>query len=88
MTLGAGVPDSVDRIAGRTGLSGDAVAVLMIVAGVLVIVFPKLLNYVVGIVLIVLGVLWLLTRMRDRQAAGPASPPATMQPPPPPPTGP
>lgn len=65
-TLGS----SVDRLAGRTGLSGDAVAILMIVAGVLVIAFPALIGIVVGVTLIVLGCLWLVTRARERQAAG------------------
>lgn len=82
---------SVDRVAGRTGLSGDAVAILMIVAGVLVIAFPALLSIIIGVVLIVLGCLWLVTRMRERQAAGqpshvhataPATPTATTTMPP------
>lgn len=67
-------PLSVDRISSRTGLSGDAVAVLMIVAGIIVIVWPEILSLVLGIVLIVLGVLWLYSRFRDRQAASTAPP--------------
>lgn len=55
-------PASIDRISGRTGLSGDAVAILMILAGVLVIVFPAILRFTVGGVLIALGVLFFVSR--------------------------
>lgn len=42
------------------GLPTQAVAVLMIVFGLLIIVLPALLPWLVGILLIVLGVLWLM----------------------------
>ena len=67
---------SVDRIAGRTGLSGDAVAILMILAGILVIVFPRILVFTVGGVLIALGILFLVSRRRDGAAPPPPAPPA------------
>lgn len=60
----------IDTVAGRTGLSHDAVAILFIVAGVLIIVFPDLVASILGIVLIVVGVLWLVQSRRGRD--GPA----------------
>jgi hypothetical protein len=59
-------PFSVDRIAGRTGLSGDAVAILMILAGLLVIVFPAILRFTVGGVLIALGIVFFISRRNQR----------------------
>lgn len=72
---------SVERVAGRTGLTSDAVAILFIVAGVLVLIFPRLVEVVLGILLIVVGVVWLVSAYQERQRG--ASPP-----PPPPPTSP
>lgn len=74
------VRDAVDGLAGRFGIPAQAMAILMIVFGVLVIVLPQLLHWLIGILLIVLGVVWLMgasgsgsgfaARPRD-----PASPP-------------
>lgn len=44
---------------GFLGLPTQALAILMIVFGILIIVLPQLLPWLVGILLIVLGVSWL-----------------------------
>lgn len=75
------VRDTVDSVAGRFGIPPQAVAILMIVFGLLVIVLPHLLPWLVGILLIVLGVLWLVgstgtgMRLGSTQPREPASPP-------------
>jgi hypothetical protein len=68
----------VSDIAGRLGLSTQAAAVLMIIFGILILVLPQLLPWLVGLLLIILGVLALVggagpawtTRTR-----GPSEPP-------------
>lgn len=64
---------------GWLGLPAQALAILMIVFGILIILIPVLLPWLVGILLIVLGVAWLVGpasinfgagRMR-RRASGP-----------------
>jgi multisubunit Na+/H+ antiporter MnhG subunit len=60
------------------GLPTQAVAVLMIVFGILVIVLPALLSWLVGILLIILGVLWLVGSagsLNLGRASGPSEPP-------------
>lgn len=75
------VPDTVNSMAGRFGVPPQAVAILMIVFGVLIILLPHLLPWLVGILLIVMGVLWLVgsTGGGMRMGAGaprePAGPP-------------
>lgn len=61
----------VDAVAVRTGLTRDAVAILFIVAGVFVLVFPDFIQMVLGVLLIVVGVVWLVTSWRERQAVPP-----------------
>ena len=51
----------VTDLAGRFGMSTQAAAVLMIVFGVLILVLPALLPWLVGFLLIILGVLGLLS---------------------------
>lgn len=46
------------------GLSGPAQGVIAIVAGILILVFPSLLIWIVGIFLIIWGVLTLLGRKK------------------------
>lgn len=65
----------VDRFAGRSGVSAEIVAVLMIVIGILVIVFPKLIAWFIGLLLIAAGVLWLITTFQARRSLAPASSP-------------
>lgn len=83
MTAGTSPAAHVDRIAGTVGLSGDAVAILMILAGILVIVFPALLSVTVGVLLIILGAFWLIQRAQERRAppTPPQSPPYAPPPP-------
>lgn len=69
----------VDAVAGHTGLTRDAVAILFIVAGVLVIFFENLLRFVLGVLLIVTGIVWLVNA---RKAPPRAAPPPPASPPP------
>lgn len=73
----------VDAVAARTGLTRDAVAIIFIVAGVIVIFWEFLLRFVIGILLIVVGVAFLVNAHRERQAARGAPPPPPASPPPP-----
>jgi uncharacterized membrane protein HdeD (DUF308 family) len=70
----------VDMVADRTGLTRDAVAILFIVAGALVILFPNFIQFVLGILLIIVGVVWLVNSAQERRARH-------HPPPPPPPSG-
>jgi multisubunit Na+/H+ antiporter MnhC subunit len=65
----------VDAVAAKTGLTRDAVAILFIVAGILVLVWEDLLQIILGILLIVVGVVWLVTSWQARQRAGSPPPP-------------
>ena len=85
MTTSPSPTAHVDRLAGRIGMSGDAVAILMILAGILVIVFPDLLAITVGILLIVLGAWWLFQRSQERRASQPTTAPVSPPYSPPPP---
>lgn len=58
---------SVDAVAGRTGLTRDAVAILFIVAGIVILVWKDFLQVILGVLLIVVGVVWLVTSWRERQ---------------------
>lgn len=75
------VRDTVDSVAGRFGVPAQAVAILMIVFGILVIVLPQLLHWLIGILLITVGIVWLVgaggsgLRMGSTQPRDPASPP-------------
>ena len=75
------VRDTVDSVAGRFGVPAQAVAILMIVFGILVIVLPQLLHWLIGILLITVGIVWLVgaggsgLRMGATQPRDPASPP-------------
>ena len=74
------VRDTVDSVAGRFGIPAQAVAILMIVFGLLIIVLPHLLPWLVGILLIVLGIVWLVgtsggMRLGTTQPREPAGPP-------------
>lgn len=71
MATGDPLTRSVDAVAGRTGLTRDAVAILFVVAGVLVLVFDSLLRVIVGSLLIVVGVVWLVSSWRERQGTRP-----------------
>lgn len=62
----------VDMVAARTGLGRDAVAILFVVAGIVVLVWENLLQIILGVLLIVVGVVWLVTSWRERQARPPS----------------
>lgn len=62
---------SVDAVAGRTGLTRDAVAILFIVVGIVILIWPDILQVALGILLIVVGVVWLVSSWRERQAVRP-----------------
>jgi hypothetical protein len=62
------------------GMPAQAVAILMIIFGILIIVLPQLLPWLVGILLIILGVLWLVGSpgvgtWMHRTTTGPGEPP-------------
>jgi uncharacterized membrane protein HdeD (DUF308 family) len=58
---------SVEAVSSRTGLTTDAVAILFVVAGIIVLVWEQAIRFVLGIVLIVTGVLWLIQAWQARQ---------------------
>lgn len=76
------VRDTVDTVAGRFGVPAQAVAILMIVFGLLIIVLPHLLPWLVGILLIVLGIVWLVGSSGSGFRMGPAQPREPAGPPP------
>ena len=75
------VRDTVDSVAGRFGIPAQALAILMIVFGILIIVLPQLLHWLIGIFLITVGIVWLVGssgsgfRLGPSQPRDPASPP-------------
>jgi uncharacterized membrane protein HdeD (DUF308 family) len=69
----------VDQAFRRFGITGAAAAVLMIVFGILILVFPYLVGVLVGLYLIVVGLLQLLGHLdagKPRTAPPPAPPPS------------
>lgn len=60
----------VDRVFKRIGITGEAAAVLMIVFGILVIVFPDLVGILIGAYLIIVGLLQLLGHLSAGRARG------------------
>lgn len=71
----------VDRVAGRFGVPAQALAVIMILAGILIIAFPKLLQWILGLFLILMGVLWLIDSFQRRDGLPGRSAPPAHQPP-------
>lgn len=65
---------------GRSGVPVEALAVILIVMGVLVIVFPHMIAWLVGLTLIAVGVLWLMSAWGSRRSY--AAPPPSYGPPP------
>ena len=62
---------SVEAVSTKTGLTTDAVAILFIIAGILVLVLPFLIQWILGILLIVAGVLFLVQSRQARTASPP-----------------
>lgn len=83
-------PSQIDRYAQRAGLPPELAAIVLVVVGILVLVFPALISWFVGLLLIVLGAWWLIALFQARQAAAPppAAPPYGPPPASPPPSGP
>lgn len=75
----------VDRVFTRLGISGMAAAILMILAGILLLVFPELVAYVLGLYLIIVGLLQLMAHLDQRPREAPPAPTAPGYPPPSPP---
>lgn len=71
MATGDPLTRSVDAVAGRTGLTRDAVAILFIVAGIVILIWPQIISVALGLLLIVVGVVWLVGSWRERQVARP-----------------
>jgi len=66
------IQSETERAFRRLGVTGEASAVLMIVFGVLVIAFPALIAWIVGVYLIVVGAMQLAAHMGAK--APPAGP--------------
>lgn len=71
MAAGDPLTRSVDAVAGRTGLTRDAVAILFVVAGIIILIWDQFIQLALGILLIVVGVVWLVGSWRERQARPP-----------------
>lgn len=71
MAAGDPLTRSVDAVAGRTGLTRDAVAILFVVAGIIILIWDQFIQLALGILLIVVGVVWLVGSWRERQAHPP-----------------
>jgi uncharacterized membrane protein HdeD (DUF308 family) len=71
----------VDAAFRRFGITGAAAAVLMIVFGVLILVFPYLVGVLVGLYLIVVGLLQLLGHLEAGRSRPSLPPPPSAGPP-------
>jgi hypothetical protein len=47
--------------AGLTWLNGLTAGIIAVILGIIVIVFPKILNYAIGAILVIFGTLWLIS---------------------------
>lgn len=70
--LGGALQRDVDRLFQSFGISGVAQGILMIVFGVLVIVFPELIAWLIGGFLIIAGAIELAGHLSAHHAAGTA----------------
>jgi len=59
--------EAPEKVLKKMGFTGLAAAILMIVFGALVIAFPNLIAWLVGIYLIIVGVINLVGEMEKRQ---------------------
>lgn len=57
-----------EKILKRFGLTGILAAVLMIIFGILVIVFPDLVAWIIGLYLIIVGIINLIGSISTRRA--------------------
>lgn len=65
------VDADVEKMLKKFGLTGMIAAIVMIVFGVLVIVMPKLIAWIIGLYLIIHGVIELLGHLGANKAATP-----------------
>lgn len=63
---------SVDGAVRRLGLGTEVAAILMILFGVLIIVFPALVAWILGLLLVLVGVVLLVSHFDARRQAAPA----------------
>lgn len=70
---------SVDGAVRRIGLATEVAAILMILFGVLIIVFPALVAWILGLLLVLVGVVLLVAHFdaRRHHVPSPAVPPPT-----------
>ncbi len=61
--------ETPEKVLQKMGVTGLAAAILMIVFGALVIAFPNLISWLIGIYLIVVGALNLSSEMQKRRTA-------------------
>lgn len=65
----------INKIFKKIGISGQIAALVMIVIGIMVIVFPFLISWVIGIFFIIVGVITLIGTMSQRPARPQHQPP-------------
>lgn len=68
---------SVDGAVRRMGLATEVAAILMVLFGVLIIVFPALVAWILGLLLVLVGVVLLVSHLdaRRHHAMAPVAPP-------------
>lgn len=66
---------SVDGAVRRMGLATEVAAILMVLFGVLIIVFPALVAWILGLLLVLVGVVLLVSHLDARRHSAPAPPP-------------
>ena len=63
------IKTEVDKIFRKIGISGQIAAIVMIIFGVIVIVFPDLISWLIGIFLIILGIITLVGTLPERSTS-------------------
>jgi len=57
-----------NKILSKFGITGTVAAIIMIIFGILVIVFPSLIAWIIGLYLIIVGIINLMGHMPTAQA--------------------
>jgi uncharacterized membrane protein HdeD (DUF308 family) len=65
------VEADVEKLLAKFGITGMVAAILMIIFGVLVIVLPDLIAWIIGLYLIIVGVINLIQYLQTTQAQQP-----------------
>lgn len=63
------IKTEVDKIFKKIGISGQVAALVMIIFGIVVILFPDLISWLIGIFLIIMGIITLAGTMPKRQTS-------------------